>query len=153
MEIRWLDDDERDAWRGLQLMQLQLTARLNRDLADSGLSFQDYTVLASLTDAPDGRMRAFELGETLGWEKSRLSHHISRMEDRRLVAREKCPTDLRGSFVVITAAGRAAIEAAAPGHVAAVRRLFVDRLSSEQIRVLGTVTRTVLDGLAREQAG
>jgi DNA-binding MarR family transcriptional regulator len=150
-EVRWLDEEEETAWRRLQLMQLQLTATLSRELADSsGLSYQDYIVLVALTDRPDGRMRAFELGRVLGWEKSRLSHHISRMVERGFVDREKCETDKRGAFVVVTPRGRQAIEAAAPGHVAGVRRHFIDLLRPAQLRSLSTIAGTVLDALAAE---
>ena len=68
-------------------------------------------------------MRLFELAEVLGWEKSRLSHHVGRMADRGLVKNERCDSDRRGAFVVVTDRGRQEIEAAAPGHVTAVRRL------------------------------
>lgn len=148
-EVRWLDEREERAWRALQFMQMQLTARLARDLAaHSDLSYPDYAVLVALTDRPDGRMRLFELGRDLGWEKSRLSHHISRMADRGLVTREKCESDRRGSFVVITRRGRSAIEAAAPAHVDAVRRLFIDHLTPRQLAIIGTAAQVVLDALA-----
>ena len=77
-------------------------------------------MLVALTDRADGRLRLFELGEILGWEKSRLSHHVARMADRGLVAKQPCEEDRRGSYVVVTKHGRKAIEAAAPGHVATV---------------------------------
>ena len=145
-DVQWLDEREARAWRGLQALQLRLTARLSRELAsDSELSYPDYTVLVVLTDQPAGRLRAFELGQELGWEKSRVSHHVSRMVARGLVRREKCPSDQRGAFVVVTERGRAAIEAAAPGHVAAVRRYFIDLLTPAQLDVLATATSTVLD--------
>jgi DNA-binding MarR family transcriptional regulator len=132
-------------------MQLQLTATLSRELAhSSGLSYQDYIVLVALTDRRDGRMRAFELGRVLGWEKSRLSHHISRMVERGFVDREKCESDKRGAFVVVTPRGRKAIEAAAPGHVAGVRRHFIDLLRPAQLRSLSAIAGTVLDALAGE---
>ncbi len=147
-EPRWLDADEQRAWRGLQRMHAYLAAALNRQLAmEAGLSLSDYAVLVALTDQADGRLRAFELGRELGWEKSRLSHHVSRMAERRLVARERCPTDRRGAFIAVTAAGRAAIEAAAPGHVAAVRRYFVDQLGREQLGALSEITDTVIAAL------
>ena len=104
-------------------------------------------MLVVLTDQPEGRMRAFELGRELGWEKSRVSHHVSRMVARGLVTRERCPSDQRGAFVVVTARGRRAIESAAPGHVAAVRRYFVDQLSPAQLDALGDITETVLENL------
>lgn len=147
----WLDDDELVAWRNLLVMQNQLSAVLGRELVESsGLSYVDYLVLAALTDRPDGRMRAFELGRELGWEKSRVSHHISRMADRGLVEKQKCSADRRGAHVAITKSGRKAIEAAAPGHVASVRRRFMDRLTKQQVRVLSEISGTVLAGLAEE---
>jgi DNA-binding MarR family transcriptional regulator len=133
-EVSWLTEREERAWRSLQFMQMQLAARLGRELAaDSDLSYSDYVVLVTLTDRPDGRMRLFELGHDLGWEKSRLSHHVSRMVGRGLVTREKCETDRRGAFVVVTRRGHQEIERAAPGHVAAVRRLFIDNLTPAQL--------------------
>ncbi len=144
---RWLTDAERSAWRNLSLMNLQLVALLGRELAEDGLSYQDYLVLAELGDRPDGTARVTELGRRLGWETSRVSHHISRMETRGLVRRTKCPTDQRGWLVEATDDGRAAIEAAAPAHVATVRKHFVDLLTPEQLRVLDEVATTVLDNL------
>jgi DNA-binding MarR family transcriptional regulator len=145
---RWLDDDERRAWRNFALMQLQLFATIGRELTADGMSYQDYVVLADLSDRPDNRARLVELGHDLGWEKSRVSHHITRMERRRLVERTRCATDQRGWFVTMTDDGRAAIEAAAPGHVAVVRRQFIDLLTPEQLDTLDEISRTVLDHLA-----
>lgn len=148
-EPRWLSEEEQAAWRGLQLMQFQLNALLHRQLmADSGISLSDYVVLVALTDQPDGRLRAFELGRILGWEKSRVSHHVARMAERGLVAKERCESDRRGAVVAITDRGREVIEAAAPGHVAAVRRYFVDHLTPEQVRVLAELTAAVNANLA-----
>jgi DNA-binding MarR family transcriptional regulator len=144
---RWLNDDERQAWRNMSLMQLQLFALLGRELAADGLSYPDYLVLAHLSDLPDAQARLVELGRELGWEKSRISHHITRMEERGLVARVKCPTDQRGWFVKMTGAGLAAITAAAPAHVTAVRRHFIDLLTREQIATLDAIARKVLDTL------
>ena len=148
MATNWLDDDERETWRTFMLMYLQLGAQLNRDLAPTGLSYQDYLVMASLSDRPDGRMRVVELGSELGWEKSRISHHISRMCARGLVRKEPCPTDQRGMYVVLTSEGRRAIRAAAPAHVESVRRYVVDVLSREQFAGLGDVARVVLEVLS-----
>ena len=147
-ETRWLDAREARAWRSLQMMQMRLDGELARQLAaESGLSYQDYTVLVALTGSPEGRMRAFELGALLGWEKSRLSHHVQRMAARGLVKKEKCSSDRRGSFVSVTNGGRKEIEAAAPGHVNAVRALFVDRLSGEQLDAVAEVAEAVLAAL------
>jgi DNA-binding MarR family transcriptional regulator len=92
-------------------------------------------------------MRLFELAEALGWEKSRLSHQVARMAGRDLVTKEKCDSDRRGAFVVVTGYGRSVIEAAAPGHVAAVRRLFVDRLTPDQLDAIGDAAEVVLAAL------
>jgi DNA-binding MarR family transcriptional regulator len=148
-ENQWLDEREARAWRSLRFMQMQLEAALGRQLADeSDLSFADYVVLVAVTDQPDDRVRLFELAETIGWEKSRLSHHVARMAARGLVNKETCASDRRGAFVVATRRGRKAIEAAAPGHVAAVRRLFVDQLSTEDLDVITKVAERVSAALA-----
>ncbi len=134
---RWLSDEEQRAWRALQQFGAPLAAALNRQLlADSALSSADYQVLVVLTEADGGVLRAGELGRETGWEKSRLSHHLKRMEARGLVRRAECLTDARGLLVVITEQGRKALTAAAPGHVATVRDLVIDALTPEQLRVL-----------------
>ena len=152
-DVRWLTGREERAWRSLQFMQMRLEGELGRQLAGSGLSYSDYVVLVALTDRSDGRMRLFEVGRTLGWEKSRTSHHVTRMADRGLVTKEACESDRRGANVVVTRRGRRAIEAAAPGHVAAVRRLFVDRLSGEQLDVITEVAERVIAGLDEAHDG
>ena len=145
---RWLDEREQRAWRSYLQMHGQLLARLNRQLqADSGLSLADYEVLVTLSEVPAGRLRPFELQRGLQWEQSRLSHQLRRMEQRGLVSREGCTDDGRGAFVALTDAGRRAIVAAAPGHVDAVRRLFFDGLTGDQITMLGQLSTQVLDRL------
>lgn len=144
----WLDPDEQRAWRAYLRMQARLQRRLAQQLQrDAAMSAADFEVLVNLSEAEDGRLRAFELGDALQWEKSRLSHHLTRMESRDLVAREECTTDARGAFVRITAEGRAAIERAAPMHVAEVRARFIDVLSPAQLRTLEELCETVLAGL------
>jgi DNA-binding MarR family transcriptional regulator len=145
---QWLDEREQRAWRTFNRMQGKLAARLNRQLqADSGLSLADYEVLVHLTDNPDGRLRPFELQRVMHWEQSRLSHHLGRMQRRGLVGREECTADGRGAFIVVTDAGRRAIEAAAPGHVETVRRLFLDGLTGEDLVALERLSTQVLDRL------
>jgi DNA-binding MarR family transcriptional regulator len=146
-EAPWLNEAEERAWRALQFMQMRLEGALARQLADSGLSYPDYLVLVALTDRADGRMRLFQLGEVLGWEKSRLSHHVARMATRGLVTKEKCDDDRRGAYVIVTKQGRKEIAAAAPGHVATVRRLFVDQLTPRQLAAIGEAAETVLAAL------
>jgi DNA-binding MarR family transcriptional regulator len=145
---RWLSDPEQRAWRGLLQMTTRLEAELNRELQEaSGLSLADYDVLVPLSEQPQGRLRVFELASALGWERSRLSHHLARMQRRGLLVREDCPTDRRGAFVVLTDQGRTAIEQAAPAHVETVRRLVFEGLTDEQVRSLQTLTESVLGRL------
>lgn len=136
-EERWLEDHEQRAWRGLLAMHADLFQYLERRLrVRSGLSRADYEVLALLAEAPPGRLRAFEIGEALRWEKSRVSQHLTRMEKRGLVNREQCPTDQRGNFVVLTPRGREVITAAAAPHVADVRALLIDHVTPAQLDLI-----------------
>lgn len=129
-------------------MQMRLDAELARQLLiDSQLSYPEYLVLVALTDQPDGRMRLYELAEVLGWEKSRSSHLVSRMSTRGLITKEKCDSDRRGAFIVVTPKGKREIAAAAPGHVQAVRRFFIDVLTPQQIKAMGDAAQQVLKAL------
>ena len=101
-------------------------------------------MLVALSEAEDDRLRPSEIGSAIQWEKSRLSHHLTRMQRRGLVVRQDVAGDARGSTAVLTATGRAAIEAAAPAHAATVRALVFDGLTPEQVRALTDVTATVL---------
>lgn len=153
-EVRWLDEREARAWRSLQLMQMRLTAALARQLAEeAGMSYQDYVVLVALTDEPEGRMRLVDLARVLGWEQSRLSHHVARMQRRGSVTKRRCEADRRGWWVVVTPRGRREIEAAAPGHVAAVRRLFVDRLTRRELDTIAAVAERVLAAIDEAETG
>lgn len=153
-DVRWLSDAEQCAWRAFLDMQARLNARINRDLLDSsGLSSADFAVLVQLSEHPDGRERVLELARRLQWEKSRLSHQLTRMQQRGLVERAQCDADRRGAWIVLTPGGRAAVETAAPAHVATVRRYLFDALSPEQVATLDAIARgTVerLDGDARD---
>jgi DNA-binding MarR family transcriptional regulator len=139
-DFRWLTAEEQRVWRRWLTLNAQLSATLQRELQDdAGLSTQDYEVLVHLTDSPEGRMRVTDLARLMQWERSRVSHHVTRMERRRLVQRVECAEDGRGAFVVITPQGRAAIEQAAPGHVNTVRRLVFDALSPQEVDAFGTI--------------
>src|SRR4051794_958070 len=116
--VRWLTDKQQRVWRSWLATTAQLPAALHRELqADAGLSLPDFDVLVQLTEAADGRVRITDLARALMWERSRVSHHLTRMERRGLVRREECHDDRRGAFVVLTSEGRAAIDGAAPAHV------------------------------------
>ena len=138
-DVRWLDPHEQAVWRRWLFSQRHLMVQLTRSLAEeSGLSMPDYEVLVMLTDTPEGRVRMAALADLLEWERSRLSHHIRRMEARGLVERRECQEDGRGAFVGITPLGQRTIERAAPGHVTAVRRFFIDRLGPDGVDALET---------------
>lgn len=145
---RWLTDDEQQVWRAWLRASHRLDAHLARDMQANGeLSMSEFAVLVPLSEAPEGRLRAFELGAELQWEKSRLSHQITRMEGRGLVRRQDCGSDRRGAYVAITDAARTALEDAAPPHVAAVRAAFFDHLSPEEVAVLGSACSRLADRL------
>ncbi|HEY5304178.1 MAG TPA: MarR family transcriptional regulator [Acidimicrobiales bacterium] len=148
---QWLSAEQLRAWKGLSLMQLQLQALLSHRLSEHGLSYQDYLVLATLSDHPEGRRRVVELSDELGWEKSRLSHHITRMCERGLVAKIPCPSDQRGIYVMITAPGRSTLDLAAPGHVDDVQRYFFRNLTRQQVTSLAQIADTVLANLASRE--
>lgn len=153
-EVRWLDEREASAWRAVRDLGQPLWTALGRDLQrDSGLSMADYQVLVVLSAAPEGRLAYRELADATDWEKSRLSHHITRMEQRNLVQREGCAEDGRSANIVITGGGRAAIDRAAPGHVASVRRLLIDRLTSEQVDALAAIGAAVRGALQEDGDG
>jgi DNA-binding MarR family transcriptional regulator len=150
-EPAWLDETEARAWRGYMRMRTLLHAQILRELArEAGLSGPDYDVLSNVSEAPGRRARLGDLAARMAWSRSRLSHHITRMERRGLVTREDCTSDGRGAFVVLTDAGWRAIRGAAPGHVASVRRHFIDLLSREQLDTLAEIRRTVVRELGGE---
>src|SRR3954451_10548635 len=145
---RWLEDRQQRAWQGYRRVNQELFAVLEQHLArESGLSGADYRVLVPLSEAPGELLRARDLGTEIGWDSSRLSHHLSRMERRGLVAREECAEDARGLMVRLTKIGRRAIKEAAPTHAEAVQRYFFDQLSNDEIETMGTVFDRVLDNL------
>src|SRR3954470_524376 len=149
---RWLDEREQRLWQGYLHLNQDLMAVLEQQLTrDSGLSGADYRVLHPLSEAPGGLLRARDLGAEIGWDRSRLSHHLSRMENRGLVTREECAEDARGLMVRLTKAGRRAIEQAAPGHAETVRCYFFDQLSDNEIDTMAAVFDRLLENLSRQK--
>jgi DNA-binding MarR family transcriptional regulator len=120
----------RDFIETAEALRSELAARLQND---SSLSPGDYAVLLALREAQGQRMRSSELAADICWERSRLSHHLRRMEPRGLIRREECATDNRGAEVVLTPAGAEAFRRATVPHLRAVRELFVDALTSDQL--------------------
>jgi DNA-binding MarR family transcriptional regulator len=153
MSGTWLTADEQRAWRTYLRMSSLLPAQLNRQLQrDSGLTLPEYEVLVQLSEAPGHLVRPFQICEALNWEQSRLSHQLTRMERRGLIGRQECEADGRGAFVTLTEAGAESIRTAAPGHVAAVRRLIFDRLTDEQRAAFEQACAAVVEALT-EQPG
>ncbi len=113
-QTRWLSADEQQAWRATVHLSQLLMRQLDRDLNAHGLSGHDYEILVELSEAPDHRLRMTELADATSQSRSRLSHQISRMENRGLVRRDNCEGDKRGMFAVLTADGMAAIERSLP---------------------------------------
>src|ERR1700738_5207016 len=129
-----LDEDERRIWKAYRDRYTGLSSALEAQLLrDAGLSGSEYAVLVPLSHAPDGVLRARELGTELGWDRSRLSHLVRRMENRGFVAREECSEDARGSMVRLTDVGRATVDGVAPEHSEAIRRYFFNPLSSDEL--------------------
>jgi len=143
----WLSDDEQRAWRRVVSGSRRLLAQLDGELKCHGLNHDDYGVLVALADAPDDRLRMGDLADAVAESRSRLSHHIARMERQGLVARQSCPEDRRGSWAVLTPAGRGLLESTAPSHVAGVRRWLVDLLEPDELALLGDVFARVDDHL------
>ncbi|MFI0374174.1 MarR family winged helix-turn-helix transcriptional regulator [Actinomadura sp. 1N219] len=148
--MQGLTERELRAWRtSFQMLQV-LRARLGQQLqADSGLSNAEYSVLVLLSEAPDRRLRAYELGHAAGWEKSRTHHQLTRMCKRGLVTRERSGS--RGVYAALTEKGLTAIKDAAPGHAQEVRRLFVDRLTPEELDQFAAIAAKILDNLQTQQ--
>jgi DNA-binding MarR family transcriptional regulator len=141
----WLDADDLATWLSWLRLSAELPAALNRQLqADSDLTLQDYDVLVQLSGTPEGRLRISALARAIHWERSRLSHHVKRMEARGLVVREACDDDGRGNFVALTPAGSAALDQASPGHVRTVQELFFGGLDAAEKRTLGGLTAKML---------
>lgn len=148
---RGLGPDEQAAWESFIRMQETLIGRLSRLVrSDSGMSASDYIVLAKLTEAEEGRLRFLELAKLVEWEKSRMSHQVSRMEKRGLVTKTDCPDDGRGAFIAATPLGYEAIREAAPVHAEHVRRLFVEALTPNQLSTFGRLSQRVLDHMEKQ---
>lgn len=147
---RWLNATEMKAWREYIISSRRLYEALDADLAEHGLSMADYEILAALSDAPERRMRMSELAQVGLLSRSRLSHRMKVMEKAGWVKREKCPSDKRGYFAVMTAQGAKAIEAAAPDHVTSVRSRFIDHLTKSDQAAVATIFEKVGSGLRDE---
>lgn len=151
-EPRWLSEPERDAWRAIAALMMQLPGPLDAQLQqDSGLSLFTYLVLSSLSMAPERTLRMSELARLANGSLSRLSNVAKRLEERGWLRREPDPHDGRATVARLTDSGWEVVRSAAPGHVEAVRRLVIDRLTGPQLEALAAAAHGIIDGL--EHAG
>jgi DNA-binding MarR family transcriptional regulator len=145
--------DELRIWRSFIETTDELRAALMVRLQEvSALSSGDYAVLLALAEDDDRRMRSSDLAAQIGWERSRLSHHLGRMERRKLISRENCSTDNRGAEVTVTATGLDAFRQASAPHLHAVRELFLDALTPDQLVAAGDIAESLRAHLAERTA-
>jgi DNA-binding MarR family transcriptional regulator len=137
-------------WRSLLDTTAELRRVLGAKLQASGLSPADYQVLLALREADGTRLRSSELAAIIEWERSRLSHHLGRMEQRGLIRRDDCATDSRGAEVSLTESGAAAFRRAGAPHLRAIKQHFADALTSEQLEALADVLQSLQRHLQRE---
>jgi DNA-binding MarR family transcriptional regulator len=130
-------------WRSLIDTTGELRRVLGAELQVSSLSPADYQVLLALSETEGRRLRSSELARTIDWERSRLSHHIKRMELRRLIRREDCATDNRGAEVILTADGARIFRRATAPHMRAIKKHFADALTPEQFETLADILRAL----------
>jgi DNA-binding MarR family transcriptional regulator len=143
-EVDWLTEREMTAWRAYLDSTRTLFHLLESQLqADAGMPMAYYEILVNLSEAPDRTMRMGALAAAVRASTSRLSHAVSRMEDCGWVRREPHPTDRRATFAVLTDEGTAALAGAAPGHVSAVRRHLLQRLTPAQLEQLTDISRAI----------
>jgi DNA-binding MarR family transcriptional regulator len=136
-----LTREELRVWRNYVETAEALRARLaGRLQSESSLSAGDYQVLLALSEADRRTLRSSELAALIGWERSRLSHHLGRMEKRELIRRTRCPDDAHGVEVALTDVGAERFRHGSVPHLRAVRELFVDALSPEQLAQVDVVT-------------
>ena len=139
---RWLDEEEQDAWRTVAMFMLALPSRLDSQLqCDSQLTFYEYVVLSFLSMSRDDTARMSDLARVSTSSLSRLSNVAKKMESRGWLTRGPDPEDGRVTLAHLTAEGRRIVEAAAPGHVAMVRELVIDPLTTGQVRALVDIGR------------
>ncbi len=143
-----LSDREWAVWRALTLMGRALATATDKALQrDAGISAPDFEILRALSEAERGRARACELGDMLSWEKSRISHHVTRMAARGLVARDECDADLRGTWVTVTPDGRAALDRALPAYADVVRSTLTGLLPDADAAAMGRAAVAVVRGV------
>ena len=134
----------RDYVETAEIVRARLGSRLQ---SESSLSSGDYQVLLALSEAPGRRLRSSELAASVGWERSRLSHHLGRMEGRGLIRREACAADSRGAEIVLSEEGADAFRRGSVAHLRAIREMFLDAYDPEELAEIGALTTRLRDHL------
>ncbi|MCU1405318.1 MAG: MarR family transcriptional regulator [Glaciihabitans sp.] len=143
-----ITESEWDVWRSFYAMRRQLDHALEQQLQrDAGISRPDFEILIAVFEAPERQLRVRELVERVGWEKSRVSHQLTRMEKRGLITRRECDVDGRGNWIGLTPAGSRATLGSMRDHNATIRKFFFDVLSADEIATLGVASHRVLDAI------
>lgn len=151
-EHRWLDDDEQHAWRALIALINLLPTALDRQLQDeAGVGHTYYMILAMLSEAPERSLRMTQLAEITSTSQSRLSHAVTRLEERGWVERQPCPSDRRGQLARLTDAGYDVLVRVAPLHVREVARLVFDPLTPEQVSQLEEIASAITANVTGER--
>ena len=146
-----VSDEDWGLWRDFVAMHRHLARELDRQLQrDAAISQADFSVLLTLSEAPDHKLRTGELAELLAWEKSRVSHQVARMESRGLLERTDCDTDGRGTWVGVTAEGRRTLLGATREHSAAIRTLFFDNLHQGEKAAIAGASARILERINPE---
>jgi len=127
-------------WRALVDTTAELRRLLGAQLSqETTLSPADYHVLLALSETDNKRLRSSELAAAIDWERSRLSHHLGRMEKRGLIRRDDCATDSRGAEVCLTDDGARTFRSATTPHMRAIKKHFGDALTPEQFEALADI--------------
>lgn len=151
-DVRWLDDAEQRAWRGLISGMTALERRLERELIERfDISMDDYAILVLLSESRDRRVRMSQLSSSALIPKPQVTYRIGRLEQRGIVTREPCSDDARGMWAVLTDDGYALLERAAAHHVQNVRELVLDQMSREEFLTLGRVMEAVYRASAGDE--
>jgi DNA-binding MarR family transcriptional regulator len=141
-----LQPEQWELWHTWMEAQRRLARELDRCLQrDYGISKAEYSVLITLHQAPGGRLRVGELAESLAWDKSRVAHQLTRMENRELVERAESESSGRRTAVGLTAKGRAAAQRATVGHAGNIRRYFFEALTPEQAAAIHAWSQQMVD--------
>jgi len=143
-DVQWLSTEQQRIWRAYLLGSARLADKLDADLRKFGIDLAEYEILVSIEEVPGRRLRMSELAEAVHQSRSRLTHTIARMEKTGLVIRTTCPTDRRGVWAEMTEGGLELLRTAAPSHVAAVRKNFVEAIGEEDYTALGRAFDSVL---------